>query len=73
MNSTPVLFHADLYSLTRHALTFAFCQAEGINVIQYCSRLFIYYTRETLLNHIFEDLWKTKAPQQIRSKLREKL
>jgi hypothetical protein len=25
----------------RHAWTFAFCQAEGINVIQYCSRSFM--------------------------------
>jgi hypothetical protein len=24
--------------------------------------LFMYYTPETLLNHVFEDLWKTKAP-----------
>jgi hypothetical protein len=24
--------------------------------------MFIYYTQETLLNHIFEDLRKTKAP-----------
>jgi hypothetical protein len=24
--------------------------------------MFIYYTRETLLNHVFEDLQKTKAP-----------
>jgi hypothetical protein len=22
----------------------------------------MYYTPETLLNHVFEDLWKTKAP-----------
>jgi hypothetical protein len=29
--------HADLYSLVRHACIFAFCQAKGINVIQYCS------------------------------------
>jgi hypothetical protein len=24
--------------------------------------LYMYYTPETLLNHVFEDLWKTKAP-----------
>jgi hypothetical protein len=33
----PCTVHADLYSLVRHAWTFTFCQAEGINVIQYCS------------------------------------
>jgi hypothetical protein len=26
--------------------------------------LFIYYTPETLLNHVFEDLRKTKAPNR---------
>jgi hypothetical protein len=28
--------------------------------------LFMYYTPETLLNHVFEDLWKTKAPNRSR-------
>jgi hypothetical protein len=33
----PRTVHADLYSFVRHTWTFAFCQAEGTNVIQYCS------------------------------------
>jgi hypothetical protein len=37
----PRYVHADLYSLVRHSWTFAFYQAEGTNVIQYCSCLFM--------------------------------
>jgi hypothetical protein len=32
--------------------------------------LYIYYTWETLLNHVFEDLRKTKAPNKIDIKLK---
>jgi hypothetical protein len=32
--------HADLYSLVRRTWIFAFCQAEGTNVIEYCLYLF---------------------------------
>jgi hypothetical protein len=31
-------------------------------LIQVRRYLFMYYTLETLLNHVFEDLRKTKAP-----------
>jgi hypothetical protein len=34
--TVPHTIHADLYSFVRHAWTFTFCKAEGINVIQYC-------------------------------------
>jgi hypothetical protein len=41
INRYPRTVHADLYSFVRHAWTFTFCQAEGTNVIQYCSCLFM--------------------------------
>jgi hypothetical protein len=37
----PRTVHAILYSLVRHAWIFAFCQAEGTNVIKYCLYLFV--------------------------------
>jgi hypothetical protein len=37
----PRTVHADLYSLARHTWIFTFCQAEGMNVIQYCLYLFM--------------------------------
>jgi hypothetical protein len=39
--TVPYTVHADLYSLVCHSCTFAFCQSEGTNVIQYCSYLFM--------------------------------
>jgi hypothetical protein len=37
----PRTVHADLYSFLLHARTFTFCQAEGTNVIRYCSYSFM--------------------------------
>jgi hypothetical protein len=38
------------------------CFSHCVVLIRVRRHLFIYYTRETLLNHVFEDLRKTKAP-----------
>jgi hypothetical protein len=40
------------------------CFSHCVVLIRVRSHLFIYYTRETLLNHVFEDLRKTKAPNR---------
>jgi hypothetical protein len=32
----------------------------------------MYYTPETLLNHVFEDLWKPKAPNRLLNEAAEK-
>ena len=39
------------------------CFSHCVVLIRVWRHLFIYYTRETLLNHVFEDLQKTKAPK----------
>jgi hypothetical protein len=38
------------------------CFSHRVILIRERRRLFTYYTRKTLLNYVFEDLWKTKAP-----------
>jgi hypothetical protein len=38
------------------------CFSYHVVLIQVRRHLFIYHTREILLNHVFEDLRKTKAP-----------
>jgi hypothetical protein len=38
------------------------CSSHRVILIRDRKRLFIYYTRKTLLNYVFEDLRKTKAP-----------
>src|SRR5688572_22905074 len=38
------------------------CSSHRVILIQDRKRMFIYYTRKTLLNYVFEDLRKTKAP-----------
>lgn len=35
--------------------------------------LFTHCTPETLLNHVFEDLWKPKAPNKTNTKLKERV
>jgi hypothetical protein len=43
-------------------------QVRRVQVQRY---LFMYYTRETSLNHVFEDLWKSKAPNTAGSSIVE--
>jgi hypothetical protein len=43
------------------------CFSHCVVLIRVRRHLFIYYTRETLLNHVFEVLRKTKAPNRIPS------
>jgi hypothetical protein len=41
------------------------CASHNMVLIQVRRFLFMYYTPETLLNHVFEDLRKTKAPNSL--------
>jgi hypothetical protein len=41
------------------------CSSHRVILIRDRKRLFTYYTRKTLLNYVFEDLRKTKAPNNM--------
>jgi hypothetical protein len=49
--------------------TVVLTQVRRIQVRRY---LLMYYTPETLLNHVFEDLWKPKAPNRLLNEAAEK-